>query len=1099
MSTRFFTNSASNTLLQKFAGVFEHNPDIVWFDALVGFFRASGYFALRPHLEAVPTIRVLVGIDVDTMVAKYHREGLLFQGNPKETVEAFTARLKGDIQSSRYERTVEEGILQFVEDVVSGKLELRAHPTKRLHAKIYIFRPEPWNEHKSGHVITGSSNLTDAGLGATDEAGNYEFNVLLNDYDDVAFATAEFEQLWTEGVPILPVALQKAQDATYLNDRYTPFEVYMKFLIEYFGSAVDFDPSSMSDLPQGYKRLSYQEDAVEQGSRLLQKHGGFFLADVVGLGKTLIATRIAKRFFHTNGYPGHISRTLIVVPPAVRKDWKQTLEEFQVPNYDIVTNGSLHKVKYPDSYDLVIVDEAHKFRNDTAGAYTDLQVLCKTPSRRVLPDGTRQPKRVILVSATPLNNRPEDIRNLVYLFQDAKDTTLPMGNLGAFFARRIDEYRKARKLGDLGMVRQRVAAIYEGIRELVIAPLTVRRTRTDLLANEMYSKDLAAQGIVFPDVEKPHKVLYQLAPDLEALYDRTMLLLSAGGDGLTYNRYRAIQFLVPLKKAKYANADMLSSQLARMMMVLLVKRLDSSFHAFAQSLGRFRDATQAMVTMFKNGVIYIAPNVDVNPYILEDREEELIEELARRQETDPSIELCTPEDFQEGFLDGLHRDLGILTELAGAWSALTDDPKLDAFVKCLKTELLASGTNPSGKLVVFSESKETSEYLAGKLKEVGHKKTVCIHGDNRQQHREAIRANFDANIPVEEQRSDYDIVVTTEVLAEGVNLHRANVVVHYDTPWNSTRLMQRLGRVNRIGTTAPCIYNYVFYPTAKVDNDIELRKRAIMKLQAFHSALGEDSQIYSEDEEINSFGLFDQDLADGERDESLQFLDELRRFRRENPGRFRQIRNMPARARCGREDSVLDRTTVAFVRNRHRDGFYHVKANGELEPTGFVECARTFKATAEEEPIPLHDGHHEQVKMAEDDFREKTQAEMVAARTADVKQGPNEKQALAFLNACENMDLTSKAEKELIQAGKAAIKVGKFQQLTRDVNKIRKNQKKAKATFATTLDTVLGVLNKYPIGDPEDEPVPLRNPKQVPLEAEIVISESFAVGTTAPE
>lgn len=316
-------------------------------------------------------------------------------------------------------------------------------------------------------MITGSSNLTDAGLGTVNEAGNYEFNVLLNDYDDVAFATREFEALWEEAVPILSSAVKDARDHTYLNDAYTPFEIYMKFLIEYFGPAVDFDPKSMSDLPQGYLRLNYQEDAVEQGGRLLHKHGGFFLADVVGLGKTVIATRIAKRFFHTNGYPGHISRTLVIVPPALRKDWERAMEEFQVPNYRIVSNGSLHKVKYPDSYDLVIVDEAHKFRNDTAGAYTDLQVLCKTPSRRQLPDGSRQAKRVILVSATPLNNRPEDIRNLVYLFQSGKETTLPVGNLGAFFAKRIEEYRKARRMDDLDEVRRAVAGIYEDRKSVV--------------------------------------------------------------------------------------------------------------------------------------------------------------------------------------------------------------------------------------------------------------------------------------------------------------------------------------------------------------------------------------------------------------------------------------------------------------------------------------------------------------------------------------------------------------------------------------------------------------------------------------------------------
>ena len=177
-------------------------------------------------------------------------------------------------------------------------------------------------------------------------------------------------------------------------------------------------------------------DAVTSGFRLLEKHGGFFLADVVGLGKTMIATLIAKKFFFYNGFPEHRSHTLIVVPPAVEDSWRETArEQFRLDNCDIITNGSLHKVKHPEKYDLVIVDEAHKFRNDTAEAFDELQRICKSPTRHFLPDGSRASKRVILVSATPLNNRPDDIRNLISLFQDLKDSTLSIANLQHFFAR----------------------------------------------------------------------------------------------------------------------------------------------------------------------------------------------------------------------------------------------------------------------------------------------------------------------------------------------------------------------------------------------------------------------------------------------------------------------------------------------------------------------------------------------------------------------------------------------------------------------------------------------------------------------------------------
>ena len=165
MSTRFFTNDDENTLLKKFAGVFEHNPDIARFDALVGYLRSSGYFALRPHLEKVPKIRILVGIDVDAHLAEQHRKGLMMLGDADKTLAAVRKDAANDVRSAPYRRDVEDGIRQFVADVASKKIELRAHPTKKLHAKIYIFLPVGFCQHKTGAVITGSSNLTAAGLG----------------------------------------------------------------------------------------------------------------------------------------------------------------------------------------------------------------------------------------------------------------------------------------------------------------------------------------------------------------------------------------------------------------------------------------------------------------------------------------------------------------------------------------------------------------------------------------------------------------------------------------------------------------------------------------------------------------------------------------------------------------------------------------------------------------------------------------------------------------------------------------------------------------------------------------------------------------------
>ena len=596
MSTKFFTNEEENTLLRKFAGVFAANADIERFDALVGFLRASGYFAIQPHLEKVPKTRILVGINVDEIVEVYHRRGHLFLADAGAAIEKFRAALSSDIQQAGYSHQMESGIVQFVEDVVSGKLEIKAHPTKNLHAKIYIFFPKGFSEHKPGAVITGSSNLTAAGLGTRDRASNYEFNVLLHDYNDVQFASVEFERLWLEAVTVLPKEIREIKEKSYLREDITPFQLYMKLLVEYFGAAIDYDPNSEADLPEGFMRLTYQMDAVSQGFQLLAKHRGFFLSDVVGLGKTVVATLIAKKFFYHNGFPNHITSTLIIVPPALKESWERTLRQFDVKECHIVTCGSLQKVTDAAKFDLVIVDEAHKFRTDTAQAYEALQKICKTPTKRRLEDGSLAEKRVMLVSATPLNNRPLDIRNLLLLFQDGKDSTLEISNLQRFFHRMQKGFERAVRIPNRKAAHAEVKRIYEEIRSKVVEEVTIRRTRTDLRQTEDYRVDLERQGISFPEIAKPHKILYRLDAPTEQLYDETLKALTTG---LTYNRYRAISHLAPHPRVRYPFADLVANQLARIMRILLLKRLDSSFHAFRKSLSRFRDATDAMVRMFK--------------------------------------------------------------------------------------------------------------------------------------------------------------------------------------------------------------------------------------------------------------------------------------------------------------------------------------------------------------------------------------------------------------------------------------------------------------------------------------------------------------------
>ncbi|MCD8428670.1 phospholipase D-like domain-containing protein [Tenacibaculum finnmarkense genomovar ulcerans] len=978
MSTKFFTNKADNSLLKKFEGVFKNLPNIHNFDALVGYFRATGYFKLRPFLNEIPEIRILVGINVDTLIQKYHSLGQQYLKDPKETKDKFIESLKVDIEKADYNKEIEEGIIQFISDITNGKIQIKAHPEKNLHAKIYIFKPKEFNEYSTGSVITGSSNLTEPGLGSRDKS-NYEFNVELRDYDDIRFATEEFEMLWAESVDILPADISSLEKETYLNDEFTPFELYMKLLIEYFGQRIEYDPTNIDLLlPEKYKKLTYQSEAAIEGYEKLMRYNGFFLADVVGLGKTIVASIIAKKFIYENGYH---SKILIVYPPALEENWKTTIKDFHIENStSFVTTGSLHKVldgknlnyPNPNEYDLIIIDEAHKFRNDTSNMYEKLQTITKT-DRRIPGSNGDTRKKIMLLSATPLNNHPADIENQIYLFQDKRNATLPsVKDLQAFFTPLKDEYDDLKKEKVLNIPK--VKAIFDKIRDKVIEPLVIRRTRTDIETNADFSKDIKAQGIVFPKINPPNAVRYEFDDQLSQLFDVTISMITSMDenrnptDGFGFYRYRAIEFLIDEEDRKrYGDVMSISNRLAAIMKTLLVKRLESSFYAFKKSINRLNQNTQHMINMFEDDKVFVAPDVDVNKYLNEGNEEGLEEKI---HDKGGNNQIYKSEDFKEGFLDLLLEDKKKIQQLVNEWSKIEYDPKLEKFLFDLSREFLNKKKNHSNKLVIFSESKETIDYLEDKLKEAGVKKILAISATNRKEKQKTLQLNFDANQDKKDWENEFDIVLTTEVLAEGINLHRSNVIINYDVPWNSTRLMQRIGRVNRLGTEADEIHVFNFYPSDKSDNQIKLTNTAIKKLQAFHSAFGEDSQIYSQLEEVGEAGLYGSKLKE-EINETLVFLQELRDFKKKNINTFNRIKNIPKKSRIARKpknvDSFInvDDASITYIKSAGHPGvFYKTDSNSIVHELTFVNAAKIFKANLKEKSTKLPSNHHEQVNQA---------------------------------------------------------------------------------------------------------------------------------------
>lgn len=1031
--------------------------------------------------------------------------------NPEKTKEEYLNFVAQDIANAPYTSNIEESIIQFIDDIISGKVKIRAYGQKNLHAKIYIFRPNLFNQHTSSSVITGSSNLTDSGLGTFDTA-NYEFNVLLNDYDDVKFATEEFEELWKDANELIPADITKLKSKTYLSEeKITPYDLFIKMLVEYFGDSVIRDKVGNLTLPDGYTNLQYQADAVVEGFHKLIKHNGFILADVVGLGKTVIATRVIKKYIDKNGYN---TKVLVVYPNALEVNWKSTIKDFGIGNYvDFISNGSLHKIidgdninyKNPEDYDLIIVDEAHKFRTSNTNMYGLLELICKTPRATVGNDVDRR-KKVMLITATPLNNKPEDIANQLYLFQDSRKSTLEgIPNLQSFFADKIEKYKKLYLIKDHQQLVAKVKEIYEPIREKIFSELVIRRTRADIKKIPRYYEDVVAQGMTFPDVIGPNKIEYQFNDYQEEIFFETVESII---DDLGYYRYRAIEFIDPKYADLYDNATLISQQLSVIMKTQLVKRLESSFQAFKKSLYRFYISNQRMIEMFKNDKIFIAPDIDVNKFLDDGREEDLETKIEALNIESPNNQIFKAKDFSKELIEGLKRDQDILNELFEKWENIGEDPKTKKFIEQINSSFF-DDRNVEKKLVIFSESKETVEYIAEELRKTGRNDILAISAANNRQKFGTIRKNFDANYP-DKHENNYNIIITTEVLAEGINLHRSNLILNYDIPWNATKLMQRIGRVNRIGTKAKEIFVYNFFPTAQSNNLIKLNEKALKKLQGFHSAFSEDSKVYSEEEQLieNTLGNLE---PQEEVDERLQYLEMVRELYENNFKEYKRIKNLPAKSRVGRLAKIkeseakeivgekLDNAILCYLRNKIKEGFYVANQKNCVEIT-FYQAVKLFEATKKEKPTKLVENHYDAVNKAIEQFKKVYNTVYSVDEYDTSNLSVQERNSVLFLNGFKDLKKNFPNELsddfiELIDASLRIIYMGVFRKFRNEIATLAAKQKKKRMPLEKIVSEINQIINRYPIQKiarldalrAEEE-----NKPKIFEEPQIVITETFA-------
>jgi superfamily II DNA/RNA helicase/HKD family nuclease len=908
----FITNEAKQTLRDRFRVLIKDTKD---FDVLVGYFYTSGFYSIYKSLEKTEKIRILIGIGTDkrTVDSVQNSKQRELQYSHAEVKEKFSDEVKDELENSDDSDNAEEGVYKFIEWLRSGKLEIKAYPTENIHAKLYIMSFHE-DDRDVGRVITGSSNFTRSGL-----IDNLEFNVELKNKSDYDFALKKFNELWESAVDVKDKYIATINEKTWLNNTITPYQLYLKFLYEYFkGELGQTDKIFYKYEPIDFKKLKYQEQAILNAKKILEEYGGVFLSDVVGLGKTFMSAMLANQID---------GRTLVIAPPVLLdKDnpgsWPSVFSDFRIPA-DFESLGKLDKLieRGTDKYHNVFIDEAHRFRSEDNITYEKLAQICRG-------------KRVILVTATPLNNTPRDILSQIKLFQSAKKSTIPsLPNLQQFFAHLEKNLKGLDRQNDYSDYMDTVKRNSLLIREKILKYLMVRRTRKEI--ETYFGKDLASQGLRFPDVEDPESVYYQLNYEEDEIFNKTIKVIA---QNFKYARY------MPMLYYKGDDLDQLEMQsqknMGRFMKILLIKRLESSFYAFKNSLNRFIASYERFLEELENGKVYVSKKYTNKIYeFIENDEEERIQEFLDADK----VRVFPAEDFKKELKRDLLKDLEMLKDLRNQWEGIRRDPKLMEFIHILGSKKILK----ENKLIVFSESKETVEYLAKNLKTKFGDCVLAFSGKSSAVTRNSVIENFDAK--ARKPKEDYRILITTEVLAEGVNLHRSNVVINYDIPWNPTRMMQRVGRINRVDTKFNKIYSFNFFPTQQSNDQIKLKEAAEAKIYAFISLLGADARLLMEGEEIESHELFDKLITkksilgeDEEEESQLKFLQVIKDVRDKDPDLFASIKRLPRKSRTARLFKGDSSQLITYFRKGKTEKFY-MAGEDDPEELDFMTTAKVLE------------------------------------------------------------------------------------------------------------------------------------------------------------
>lgn len=824
----------------------------------------AGFALLAEELEAAPRVRLLLGAEPEEDSVRAITSGDSDQDARRDAAIAHhQAWLEAErdtmgfarVPTSEAKRMVEW--LQSLDPEGNAKIEVRRYTGGFLHGKTYLVE-----DGAAQAAIAGSSNMTYAGL-----AHNAELNLGTGGGTSAAGKVREwFEHYWNLSDPY-----DLAELYGRLWDPHTPWSIYLRMLWELYGEHLDSDENA--NIRTGLNLTRFQADGVARMERLLDEHGGVLVADEVGLGKTFLAGEVIYRTANVNR-----QRVLIVAPAALKSSmWEPFLQAHdfsrwvKVYSYEEVRNR-LDSGKGPidaflqeiEDYSLIVIDEAHNLRNSSAQRSGAVD--------RVITAG--RPKRVVLLTATPVNNSLNDLETLVKYFirDDAKFASLGIPSIREYikYAQAIDPANLTPEhlfdLMDQVAVRRTRKFVKEHYaNELIIGPdgkpTTIKFPKPKV---RRIDYDLDTNGLALIDA-----MVYALDDPTDPHALRTWEELSRDPKRLMLARYLSSMYTVDhdLQEYQITNTGLLRSG--------LLKRLESSPHALHASLEKMIVSHEFFLEALGKGFVLkgealsewaSSDSDDLDEFVAEFDKDDQIEpvygyhqaELQADVESDITL-LRELRDFAEVVIKGIEpkveRLISEITHIATdaqcvdprglthsdrrkviVFSAFTDTvlPIHAAVLKAVESapagSPLADYRGRVAPPIMGSYARTHERGASGGVDQGGRAATIAGF---------APRTGGPRNAAGEPTAKDeFDILFTTDVLAEGVNLQQAGQMINYDLPWNPMRIVQRHGRVDRIGSKHDYVNFGLFFPAERLDALLELEARLEAKLALADAAVG---------------------------------------------------------------------------------------------------------------------------------------------------------------------------------------------------------------------------------------------------------------------